>query len=160
MQRRTAVIQGALAYGMRRIAAARAGETGLQIMTVPQVAARLAGGFLHPATGEIIEPAIRTALDEGGFQDLEGSRCKRRDHLLICKCDPQNCPEEINHDKRGILAVRSALWPQVRENSGQLVADSGLLRDCVAKARREPENPRLGGCAGSPQRTALRLSNP
>ena len=74
MQRRTAVIQGALAYGMRRIAAARAGETGLQIMTVPQVAARLAGGFLHPATGEIIEPAIRTALDEGGFQDLEGSR--------------------------------------------------------------------------------------
>ena len=74
MKRRTAVVQGALAYGMRRAAGARAGETGLQIVTVPQLAARLAGGFLHLATGEVIEPAIRRALDEGGFQELEDSR--------------------------------------------------------------------------------------
>jgi hypothetical protein len=41
---------------------------------------------------------------------------------MIGECDPQNCPEEINRDKRGILALRRALWRQVRENDRQLVA--------------------------------------
>src|SRR5262245_60147107 len=74
MQKHTAIVQGALAYGMRRTAAARAGECGLQILNISQMAARLAGGFLHLATAETIEPAIREALDEGGFQELESVR--------------------------------------------------------------------------------------
>jgi hypothetical protein len=74
MERHTAIVQGALAYGMRRTAAALTGECGLQILSVSQMAARLAGGFLHLATAETIEPAIREALEEGGFQDLEGVR--------------------------------------------------------------------------------------
>jgi hypothetical protein len=59
---------------MRRAAAARSGEYGLQILKVSQLAARLAGGFLHAATTEELEPAIRDALDKGGFQDLEPAR--------------------------------------------------------------------------------------
>src|SRR5215211_2138608 len=74
MQRHTSVVQGALAYGMRRALAARAGECGLQIVNASQLAARLAGGFLHLATAEEVEPAIREALDKGGFQELESVR--------------------------------------------------------------------------------------
>src|SRR5213078_1833161 len=74
MQRHTAVVQGALAYGMHRTAAAQTGECGLQILNASQVAARLAGGFLQLATAEEVEPAIREALDEGEFQDLESVR--------------------------------------------------------------------------------------
>ncbi len=69
--KRTVLVQGALAYGMRRAAAARIGENGIQIMTLPQMAARLAGGFAHLATGDVLDPAIRAALDEGEFQDIE-----------------------------------------------------------------------------------------
>jgi len=32
-------------------------KSGLQIFNLPQVAARLAGGFLYPVTPDILEPA-------------------------------------------------------------------------------------------------------
>jgi hypothetical protein len=71
---RTAVVDGSLSSQMRRAAAARAGECGLQILTLPQVAARLAGGFAAPVTAEVLEPAVRRALEEGGFVELEQVR--------------------------------------------------------------------------------------
>jgi len=71
---RTAVVEGSLASQMRRAAAARANECGLQIMNLPQLAARLAGGFTAPVTAEVLDPAIRRALDEGGFVELEAVR--------------------------------------------------------------------------------------
>jgi RecB family exonuclease len=74
MSRRTVVIEGPLAFRTRRIAAARRGELGLQIMTLPDLAARLAGGFRRPARSEDLDPAIRAALEAGGFVDLERIR--------------------------------------------------------------------------------------
>jgi hypothetical protein len=74
IERRTAVVQGALALGMRRLRAAQANECGIQILTLPQLAAHLAGGFLRPASVVEIEPAIQEALKRGGFQDLESVR--------------------------------------------------------------------------------------
>lgn len=71
---RTVIIQGRLAFAARRAAAAHAGDNGLQIMTVPQLAARLAGGFLHQVTGEELEFAVARALDAGGFEDIETVR--------------------------------------------------------------------------------------
>ena len=59
---RTAVVQGRLAYAMRRAAAARSNEHGLQILTLPQLAARLAGGLKRPASRESIEAGIIAAL--------------------------------------------------------------------------------------------------
>jgi hypothetical protein len=59
---------------MKRIAAARRAESGLQIMTLPQLAARLAGGFTTPARSQDLDPAIRAALEAGGFADLESIR--------------------------------------------------------------------------------------
>jgi len=56
---------------MRRLDAARAGATGRQILTLPLLAARLAGGFIAPATQEILYPAIRQALEAGGYEDID-----------------------------------------------------------------------------------------
>ena len=50
---------------MRRLDAAREGATGLQVMTLPLVAARLAGGFVSPASQEVLYLAIRQALEAG-----------------------------------------------------------------------------------------------
>lgn len=74
MNRRTVVVEGPLAFRMRRIAAARQAEVGVQIMTLPQLAARLAGGFTRPARSEDLDPAIRLALGAGGFAELESIR--------------------------------------------------------------------------------------
>lgn len=74
MKRRTIVVEGSLAFRMRRIEAARRSETGAQIMTMPLLAARLAGGFTRPARSQDLDPAIRTALEAGGFAELESIR--------------------------------------------------------------------------------------
>lgn len=67
----TALVQGRLAYAMRRAAAARANEFGLQILTAPQLAARLAGGLKRPASRESIEAGIMAALARPeNFQEL------------------------------------------------------------------------------------------
>jgi hypothetical protein len=59
---------------MRRLAAARASESGLQILTLPQMAAHLAGGFTYPVTAEQTEPGIQAALEDGGFAKLDHVR--------------------------------------------------------------------------------------
>jgi hypothetical protein len=74
VDRRTVVVEGPLAFSTRRLAAARQGETGLHIASLPLLAARLAGGFRRPARSQDLEPAIRTALDEGGYAQLDGVR--------------------------------------------------------------------------------------
>lgn len=67
----TVVVEGPLALRMRRLDAAREGATGRQVLTLPLVAARLAGGFIAPASHEILYPAIRQALDAGGYEDID-----------------------------------------------------------------------------------------
>ena len=65
------VVDGPLALRMRRLDAAREGATGRQVLTLPLLAARLAGGFIGPATQEILYPVIRQALDAGGYEDID-----------------------------------------------------------------------------------------
>ncbi|RFC65851.1 PD-(D/E)XK nuclease family protein [Mesorhizobium denitrificans] len=64
------VVDGPLALRMQRLDAAREGATGRQILTLPLLAARLAGGFVAPASQEVLYPAIRQALDAGGYEDI------------------------------------------------------------------------------------------
>ncbi|MFK4485002.1 PD-(D/E)XK nuclease family protein [Bradyrhizobium sp. USDA 336] len=71
MQIQTVVVDGPLALRMRRLDAAREGATGRQILTLPLLAARLAGGFITPASAEILYPAIREALEAGGYEDID-----------------------------------------------------------------------------------------
>jgi len=67
----TEVVDGPLALRMRRLNAARDQAIGRQILTLPLLAARLAGGFIAPATQEILYPAIRQALEAGGYEDID-----------------------------------------------------------------------------------------
>lgn len=59
---------------MQRAAAARAKIIGREIVTLPQLASRLAGGFLRLAGPEDLYPAIRMGLAQGGFAELDGVR--------------------------------------------------------------------------------------
>jgi hypothetical protein len=68
--RSTLIVDGPLAMRMQRLAAAREGRIGREILTLPLVAARLAGGFIAPVATDILYPAIQAALAAGGFQDL------------------------------------------------------------------------------------------
>ena len=72
--RNTVIVEGPLAFQMRRLEAARAAQSGLQIFSLSQLAARLAGGFAHPITAEVLEPAIQLVLDEGHFAELDRVR--------------------------------------------------------------------------------------
>ena len=71
----TTVVYGPMALHARRLQAAESGKLGLQVMTLEQLAAHLAGGFLRPASSEELDLAIRAAFEGGGFcelQDLPG----------------------------------------------------------------------------------------
>lgn len=74
LKRRTIIVEGPLAFHMRRAEAARRGEAGVQILTLPLLAARLAGGFTRPARSPDLFPPIRSALEQGGFIELGGVR--------------------------------------------------------------------------------------
>jgi hypothetical protein len=87
MIRRTVIVEGPLALNMRRITAARDAEAGVQIMSLPQLAARLAGGFTRPAQSEDLDPAIQSAapLRQKPFQMGEAAKSGRRSPVLeVC----------------------------------------------------------------------------
>lgn len=71
MNRSTVVIEGPLAWAEARYEAARRSSHGLQIMDVPTLATRLAGGLLHMAAPEEIERAIAIALQAGEYVELD-----------------------------------------------------------------------------------------
>ena len=71
LQLRTSIVGSSLALQMRRAEAARANESGLQILTLPNLAARLAGGFRSLVSSEHLDRAVQAALEPGGFGELE-----------------------------------------------------------------------------------------
>jgi hypothetical protein len=69
--RRTAVVHTRLAGHMARVHAARGGESGVQVLTMGQVAARLAGGLLRPIDPDDLKIAVREALASVQLGELE-----------------------------------------------------------------------------------------
>jgi hypothetical protein len=69
--RRTIVVHTKLAGHMARVNAARTGESGVQIMTMGQLAARLAGGLLRPVDPDALRDAVREALLTVAIGELE-----------------------------------------------------------------------------------------
>lgn len=69
--RSTLVVHGRLAMRERRLAAAREGRHGLQIMSFEQAAVRLAGGFARPIDNESLRAAIQAALPVTPMGELE-----------------------------------------------------------------------------------------
>jgi hypothetical protein len=71
MKRRVIVVDGPLAFRMKRVEAARASLLGLEVLSLPLLAARLAGGFRRFADRDLLAPAIAEALGEGNFKDID-----------------------------------------------------------------------------------------
>ncbi|ESZ03525.1 MULTISPECIES: PD-(D/E)XK nuclease family protein [unclassified Mesorhizobium] len=71
MKRHTVVVEGNLAFRMQRVVAAQAGDHGLDVTTVPLLAARLAGGFSRPADHATLVPIVARALAEVTFAEIE-----------------------------------------------------------------------------------------
>ncbi|THK37044.1 PD-(D/E)XK nuclease family protein [Ensifer sp. MPMI2T] len=70
--RSTYIVDGLLALRSARAAAAIGGAIGREILTMPLLAGRLAGGFTTPAGTDVLYPAIQAALAAGGFRDIGG----------------------------------------------------------------------------------------
>ena len=71
VKRRTVVVYGRLAMQEARLEAARSGHQGAQIMTIEQVAARLAGGFCRPIDGDSLRLAVKEALPKTEMGQLQ-----------------------------------------------------------------------------------------
>jgi hypothetical protein len=74
MDRRTVIVEGPLAFRIRRLQAARQHEANIDIMTLPSLAARLAGGFSRSPVPHELFAYVNAALAEGGFADFESLR--------------------------------------------------------------------------------------
>jgi hypothetical protein len=71
IHRRTIVVHTRLAGHMARVEAARAGQHGVQVMTMGQLTARLAGGLLRPIDREALLDAVRASLPAAQLGELE-----------------------------------------------------------------------------------------
>lgn len=69
--RHTLVVPDRLALRAQRLSAARAQRQGLQVMTIDQMAARLAGGFLHPIDADSLRAAIQVVLPLTSLGELD-----------------------------------------------------------------------------------------
>ncbi len=69
--RSTLVVHGRLAMREGRLAAARDGRHGLQVMSFEQAAVRLAGGFVRPIDDESLRAAIQAVLPMTPMGELE-----------------------------------------------------------------------------------------
>lgn len=71
MKRHTVIVEGLFAFRMQRVAAARVGDHGRDVATIPLLAARLAGGFSRQADHATLVPIVARALVELAFEELE-----------------------------------------------------------------------------------------
>jgi hypothetical protein len=69
--RRTIVVHTKLAGHISRVDAARRNEVGVQVMTMGQLAARLAGGLLQPVDLDVLTETVRDALPDVEMGELE-----------------------------------------------------------------------------------------
>ena len=67
----TKVVHTKLSGHMLRVDAARSRSNGVQIMTMGQLAGRLAGGFLQPIDFEKLQDAARAALETSNLGELD-----------------------------------------------------------------------------------------
>jgi RecB family exonuclease len=118
--RTTLIVEGPLALRMQRLAAARSGAIGREIMTLPQLAVRLAGGLSGLPGAEALYPAIRAGLDQGGFAELDAVR-------------------SLPGTPRAITRALDLIWRAdldlaARRESSPRLADLALLEHRIASA--------------------------
>src|SRR4029078_10123043 len=75
----------------------------------------------------------------------------------MVECDPDKCSVEKRVEKSDRRAPKRSLWCALRQEWWHSVAHFRVVPERLASVAREPENARLGGCAGSPKPTCLSL---
>ncbi len=135
---RTTLVHGPLAYAMRRAVAARRRELGIQILTPVQLAVRLAGGFLRPASRESIEDGVLAALSQperfleiASISDLPGmNRALRRTLQNIWRSgyDLRSGPYSANVRLKDLSFVEDVIREHLRPGEA-------LLGDLCQRAR-------------------------
>ena len=70
MVKRTIIVAGGTAAAAMRLHAARQNWLGVEILTIEQVAARLAGGFLQPIDGDVLMQAASEAIANASPSEL------------------------------------------------------------------------------------------
>lgn len=141
---RSVLVHGRLAYAMRRAAAAREHEIGLQIMTPTLLAVRLAGGLLRPASRESIETGIRLGLsqpelleDIGPIAELPGTaRALLRTMRSIWRAgfDLSAAPYAERPRVRDLITIEETIRRNLRPGE-HLISDlSTLARAAVSVA--------------------------
>ena len=76
--RRTIVVHTKLSGHLLRVDAARKGANGVQVLTMGQLAARLAGGFLQPIDPERLQEAVQSALASSSLGELDVDQSSSR----------------------------------------------------------------------------------
>src|SRR4051812_46630923 len=74
INRHVKIVDSMLAFHMGRLAAARQNATGSDVLTLPVLAGRVAGGFRHIVDCNQLSTAMSAALAAGGFADIEEVR--------------------------------------------------------------------------------------
>lgn len=92
------------------------------------------GAFSHLGTQRRLDPRFLAAI----FAD--GREKSPNPPDVIGKCDPKSCPEEINRDRRDVLAL--TLWRRLRENARQFVAQFRAFRGSICESRERAEKTR------------------
>jgi hypothetical protein len=112
VERRTVVVHTKLAGHMARVAAARADENGVQIMTMGQLAARLASGLLRPVDPDALREALREVLPAVAMGELEpiknlpGMVRAAVNTWIRCGAPVSNSPPERIHGCRPCTRLR------------------------------------------------------
>ena len=73
----------------------------------------------------------------------------------MVECDPDKCSVEKRVEKSDRRAPKRSLWCALRQEWWHSVAHFRVVPERSASVAREPENARLGGCAGSLWRKTL-----
>src|SRR5258708_3147041 len=71
LHRRSVIVHTIFAGHKSRVDAARRNEAGVQVMTMGQLAARLAGGLLQPVNLDVLAETVRDALRDVEMGELE-----------------------------------------------------------------------------------------
>ena len=140
MVRHTIIVHNRLARRTHRTQAAIDAQQGLQLYTMDQLAARLAGGFLQPIDDDALNVALAAALvtplgDLDAIKELPGFRRAAAATLARAWRAGLDLTAEIAAASTGIAAARlGSLATLEREVLKQLPVNQRRPRDLVAAA--------------------------
>jgi len=127
---------------VHRLAAADQGSIGLQLTTLPLLAARLAGGFSRPAQSDEVESSLQAALKVGGFTQIEPLRTLPGMTRASARTLHKVWDADIRIDERPEPRLKdmALLEQRVRENLPSGVMIPRELRDrALRRIRHAPE---------------------